>query len=282
MLNTTRRTVLSAQVQCDFAADDSKSKAKRAEDKRDAVSVAQAAKAAKAAGGVVPRITRAVLGESKKVGCTMRFSINVKLFSPYIATIKLQEKQHCGHGPALVAELGEEGGASCDHSPAAARLSGYTKLSTEVLEAIQSMIYNDISDAQIIQRIQREMIEAYQQPGDDRDAAVGRIKVAGRMRDFCVSAHDVDNARRNLDQLKWCRDRANDAKSLHLWVEMNQDKVVYYQRQIEGRQPFVLCFNTPWMQQQLQKYGHKAPLLMDSTFSTNNRKVSRVGTALRQ
>lgn len=69
-----------------------------------------------------------------------------------------------------------------------------------------------VPKAKIIEQNVTRMLASY--PNLGRDAAVEAMRLDGRMRDFCLSQHNLDNLQRQLDQLEWCKDRGNDAS----WV----------------------------------------------------------------
>ena len=80
---------------------------------------------------------------------------------------------------------------------------------------------------------------------------------------------DVKNARKRVALMLYQR-ATDDAVSVQLWTQHNQNETIFYQPQVvESSQPFVLIFFTLDMEEKLRSLGNKRTLLMDATFGTN-------------
>jgi len=128
-----------------------------------------------------------------------------------------------------------------------------------------------------------ELIFMYQQPFLDAakvtlklmdDAAVQHYwgSNPGTMpRDAVIDGKDVLNSQRRVYAEEWQLD-LSDAQSVHLFVHNNADIVLKYQPFIKDVQPFILVIATPYMLEQLIKYGHGKSIMIDATFGTNKWK----------
>lgn len=87
-------------------------------------------------------------------------------------------------------------------------------------------------------------------------------------RNLRASSADVKNARARVAVMIHQR-ATNDAVSVQLWTDHNQNETIFYQPQ-EGLQPFVLIFFTLDMEEKFKSLGNKKTLLMDATFGTNH------------
>jgi hypothetical protein len=92
-------------------------------------------------------------------------------------------------------------------------------------------------------------------------------------RDDCLNSKDVANISQTIDGLDWKYD-PDQARSLHAFAAAVPEHVLHYQPQDSTTdQPFQMVFSKPSMLKLLVEHGHGRPLLMDSTFGTNNLKV---------
>ena len=75
----------------------------------------------------------------------------------------------------------------------------------------------------------------------------------------------------------------NNAESVRMWVQANQDIVFYFQelntghvpRSLTGdNMPFVIGIQTKFMFQMMLEDGHNSAVSIDATFGTNKKKVS--------
>lgn len=93
-------------------------------------------------------------------------------------------------------------------------------------------------------------------------------------RDYQITILDVFNIARTIDGLAWQYDE-EQAQSVRCFVQASGQNVLHYQEMdADNDVPFQLVVSRPELLELLVQYGHGRALLMDSTFGTNNLKVS--------
>lgn len=92
-------------------------------------------------------------------------------------------------------------------------------------------------------------------------------------RDYYLGMQDVRNIAARTDGLDWKYD-ADQAQSLRYFSQHRTEDVLHYQEMRTSTDTaFEIAVSTPQTMLMLVKFGHKRPLIMDSTFGTNNLKV---------
>ena len=103
---------------------------------------------------------------------------------------------------------------------------------------------------------------------------VQRLKsLDGLDRDCFLSPSDVRNIAAEIDESTY-KFHKNDAESVRLWVQRNQDSVFFYEQQNEAEgTAFSLGLQSSWQLDMLVKHGHQSIICMDATHGTNQWKV---------
>lgn len=65
----------------------------------------------------------------------------------------------------------------------------------------------------------------------------------------------------------------DDAVSVGMWVENNQDKVFFFEDYSKS-DTFAIGIQTDWQLQQMVRFGNRSLLASDSKFGSNKLKVS--------
>lgn len=92
-------------------------------------------------------------------------------------------------------------------------------------------------------------------------------------RDHYLTTKDVYNIAQSLSGLDW-KYSPDQAESLRCFASHRPEYVLHYQPLKSSiGQPFEMVFSKPGLIALLVKYGHGRPVMMDSTFGTNNLKV---------
>ena len=77
-----------------------------------------------------------------------------------------------------------------------------------------------------------------------------------------------------MDGLEWRYD-SDQAQSLRCFSQHQRDNVLHYQElDYPAARPFEMVISNQSLLGLLAKHGHQRPLMLDSTFGTNNLKVT--------
>lgn len=83
----------------------------------------------------------------------------------------------------------------------------------------------------------------------------------------------MQNIAQTIDGLDWRYD-ADQAHSLRCFATHKESNVLHYQEMdVSVARPFELAFSNDSLLKLLVEHGHARPLMLDSTFGTNNLKV---------
>ena len=100
-----------------------------------------------------------------------------------------------------------------------------------------------------------------------------QAKGALNPRDWHIKTSDISNIARSIEGLDWKYD-SDQAQSIRCFVKENPKNVLFYQEMTaDGLTPFELAVSTPELLALMVEHGDKRPLMLDSTFGTNNLKA---------
>lgn len=128
-------------------------------------------------------------------------------------------------------------------------------ISDELRLQVMSLLYVGIPVETIMQR-HTEMVEKQGGPSN-RDDLLTHSYVRRLERKIHRSVYELDD---------------DDAISIDLWVENNQDYVFFYE-DFSDTDTFVLGIQTDWQLQQMIQFGSHSLMASDSKFGTNKLKV---------
>ncbi|KAL3698074.1 hypothetical protein R1sor_012150 [Riccia sorocarpa] len=204
--------------------------------------------------GSRPTAQRVDVGLSMRRGCRCHFTITTDSNREGAVLISWVERQHID----LQGEF-SHGLLAAGSSFSNAHIA--PKLSTDCIQFVERLLRSRVPPAEILADYQQRIADIM------RDSFDGDKKLWTR--DMQLTSVDIRNIQSRLRK-EGALYHHDDAQAIRQWTQRFPESVIYYAEQSRKEdRPFCVVFATPWMLQNLAKYGQNKAICMDATRGTN-------------
>ena len=219
--------------------------------------------------GTVPKRSKVAMGESKKRGCTCSFRVKIHKDMSEEVLLIYDHIQHVNEEGVMAHQYttsNVKDGIHSGHTISPA-MKHFIALSIAMCKGRAGMV-DLLQDARkYVLRIHAQMNQLDDQDMLERwDAQPWTVPD-----DYKVNRVDIQRQLDAYHEGCW-KKHQSVSQSIHSWAISNGHKVLVYKPYIPGEQQFQLVIQSKWQRERAVKYGHNAPLGMDSTFGVNTQK----------